>query len=84
METLLQSVRKTNRAVIVHEGCRRGGIGAEIACNIQQEAFDFLDAPIERVGALNVPIPFSEPLEDAVIPGEEEIIKAVKKVLYQA
>jgi pyruvate/2-oxoglutarate/acetoin dehydrogenase E1 component len=83
IETLLQSVRKTNRVVIVHEGCRRGGIGAEIACNIMEEAFDFLDAPLERVGALNVPIPYSEPLENAVIPGEEEIATAVKKVLYR-
>lgn len=83
LETILQSVRKTNRAVIVHEGCRRGGIGAEIACNIMEEAFDFLDAPIERVGALNVPIPYSEPLENAVIPGEEDIAMAVKKVLYR-
>jgi pyruvate/2-oxoglutarate/acetoin dehydrogenase E1 component len=83
LETLLQSVRKTNRVVIVHEGCRRGGIGAEIASNIMEEAFDFLDAPIQRVGALNVPIPFSEPLENAVIPSEEEIATAVKKVLYR-
>ncbi len=83
LETLLQSVRKTNRVVIVHEGCRRGGIGAEIACNIMEEAFDFLDAPIQRVGALNVPIPYSEPLENAVIPSEEEIATAVKKVLYR-
>jgi pyruvate/2-oxoglutarate/acetoin dehydrogenase E1 component len=83
LETLLQSVRKTNRVVIVHEGCRRGGIGAEIACNIMEEAFDFLDAPIQRVGALNVPIPYSEPLENAVIPGEEEIATAVKKVFYR-
>lgn len=81
IETLLQSVRKTNRVVIVHEGCRRGGIGAEIASNIMEEAFDFLDAPIQRVGALNVPIPYSEPLENAVIPSEEEIATAVKKVL---
>lgn len=82
LETLLQSVRRTNRLVIIHEGCRRGGIGAEISSLIQEEAFDFLDAPIQRVGALNVPIPYSEPLEQAVIPGEEDIIKAVKKVLY--
>jgi len=84
LETLLQSVRRTNRVVVVHEGCRRGGIGAEIASQIQEEVFDYLDAPIERVGALNVPIPYSEPLENAVIPGEEDIIKAVKKVLYMA
>ena len=82
LETLLQSVRRTNRVVVVHEGCRRGGIGAEIASQIQEEVFDYLDAPIQRVGALSVPIPYSEPLENAVIPGEEDIIKAVKKVLY--
>jgi pyruvate/2-oxoglutarate/acetoin dehydrogenase E1 component len=82
LETSLQSIRKTNRAVIVHEGCRRGGIGAEMASTITEEAFDYLDAPIERVGSLDVPIPYSEPLENAVIPGEEDIIKAVKKVLY--
>ncbi len=84
LETLLQSVRKTNRVVIVHEGCRRGGIGADIACTIVEETFDFLDAPIQRVGALNVPIPYSEPLEKAVIPDEEDIIEAVKKVLYRS
>jgi len=83
LNPLLRSIRKTNRAVIVHEGCRRGGIGAEISSQIQEEAFDFLDAPIERVGALNVPIPYSEPLENAVIPGEKDIVMAVKKVLYR-
>ena len=83
LETTLQSIRKTNRAVIVHEGCRRGGVGAEIASRISEEAFDYLDAPIERVGSLDVPIPYSEPLEIAVIPGEEKIISAVKKVLYR-
>jgi pyruvate/2-oxoglutarate/acetoin dehydrogenase E1 component len=81
LETLLQSVRKTNRVVVVHEGCRRGGIGAEISSQIQEGAFDYLDAPIQRVGALNVPIPYSDPLEKAVIPDEEVIIEAVKKVL---
>jgi pyruvate/2-oxoglutarate/acetoin dehydrogenase E1 component len=83
LETTLQSIRKTNRAVIVHEGCRRGGIGAEMASTITEEVFDYLDAPIERVGSLDVPIPYSEPLENAVIPGEEKIISAVKKVLYR-
>lgn len=83
LDTILQSVRKTNRAMIVHEGCRRNGIGAEVACLIQEEAFDYLDAPVERVGALNVPIPYSEPLEKAVIPDEEDIVTAVKKLLYQ-
>ncbi|MBM4339328.1 MAG: alpha-ketoacid dehydrogenase subunit beta [Deltaproteobacteria bacterium] len=83
LDSILQSVRKTNRVVIVHEGCRRNGIGAEISSLIQEEAFDFLDAPVERVGSLNVPIPYAEPLEKAVIPDEEDIVTAVKKVLYR-
>lgn len=83
LETILQSVRKTNRVVVVHEGCRRNGIGAEISSLIQEEGFDFLDAPVERVGSLNVPIPYTESLEKAVIPDEEDIISAVKKVLYR-
>ncbi len=82
MEILLHSIRKTNRMVIVHEGCKRGGIGAEIASNIMEEAFDFLDAPVGRVGALDVPIPYSEPLEKRVIPDENSIDMAVKEVLY--
>lgn len=84
LETILRSVRKTNRVIIIHEGCRRGGIGTEIACSIQEEAFDYLDAPVERIGALNVPVPYSEPLESAVIPNEKDIIRGVKKLLYQA
>ena len=83
IETILQSIYKTNRVVIVHEGCLRGGIGAEIAAQIQEKAFDYLDAPVERIGALNVPIPYSEPLENAVIPDEEDIVTSVKKVLYR-
>jgi pyruvate dehydrogenase E1 component beta subunit len=84
IETVLKSVRNTNRVVIVHEECRQGGFGAEIAAQIQEQAFDFLDAPVERVGAKDVPIPYSEPLERAVIPQEEDIVKAVKKVLYRS
>jgi pyruvate dehydrogenase E1 component beta subunit len=83
LKTVLQSVCKTNRVVIVHEECRRGGFGAELSSLIQEEAFDYLDAPVERVGALNVPIPYSESLEKAVIPDEEDIVTAVKKVLYR-
>jgi pyruvate/2-oxoglutarate/acetoin dehydrogenase E1 component len=84
METVLKSIRNTNRAVIVHEECRRGGFGAEIAAQIQEQAFDFLDAPVERVGAKDVPIPYSQPLESDVIPQEDDIVRAVKKVLYRS
>jgi acetoin:2,6-dichlorophenolindophenol oxidoreductase subunit beta len=78
---VLDSVRKTNRVVIVHEACRRGGFGGELAAQIQEEAFDDLDAPIQRVGALDVPIPYSKPMEEYVIPDEERIAAAVRKVL---
>ncbi len=84
LESVLRSVRKTNRIVIAHEACRRGGFGGELAAEIQEQAFDHLDAPIERVGALDVPIPYSKPLEEAVIPDEARIIAAVKKVLGRA
>jgi len=80
-ETLLESARKTNRVVIVHEACRRGGVGAEIAAIIQEKAFDYLDAPIERVGAADVPVPFAPILEDFVIPDEGKIVDAIRRVL---
>jgi len=80
-EMLLESVRKTNRVVIVHEACRRGGVGAEIAAIIQEKAFDYLDAPIERVGAADVPVPFAPILEDFVIPDEGKIVDAIRRVL---
>ena len=83
LETVLRSVRKTGRVVIAHEACRRGGFGGELAAQIQEEAFDFLDAPIRRVGALDVPIPYSKPMEEYVIPDEERIVAAVKRVLGQ-
>ncbi|MDI3535291.1 MAG: acetoin:2,6-dichlorophenolindophenol oxidoreductase subunit beta [Thermosediminibacterales bacterium] len=79
-DTILESVKKTHKAVIVHEACVRGGFGGEIAAVITEKAFDYLDAPIKRVGALNVPIPFNGKLENYVIPGTEDIIKAVKAV----
>ena len=81
LETILRSVRKTNRVVIAHEACRRGGFGGELAAQIQEEVFDFLDAPIQRVGALDVPIPYSKPMEEYVIPDEARIVAAVKRVL---
>jgi pyruvate/2-oxoglutarate/acetoin dehydrogenase E1 component len=84
LDAILRSVRKTNHAVIAHEACRRGGFGAELAAEIQEKAFDFLDAPVGRVGALDVPIPYSKPLEEFVIPSEDRIIAAVRRVLGRA
>jgi pyruvate/2-oxoglutarate/acetoin dehydrogenase E1 component len=80
-ETLIQSVCKTGGAVIVDEGYQRFGVTAELAAVIAKGAFDYLDAPIERVGAMDVPIPFSPPLEFATIPDEARIIQAVHRVL---
>ena len=79
--TVVASVRKTRRAVVVHEACRTGGFGAELAARIQEELFDELDAPIQRIGARNVPIPFSPPLEDFVVPHVDQVIDAVRRVI---
>ncbi len=80
LETVLVSVRKTGRLVIAHESHRRLGIGAEIAALVQEQAFDYLDAPILRVGALDVPIPAAKPLEDFVLPGKAQILDALMAI----
>jgi len=81
MQTIAQSVRKTNRVVIVHEGCKTGGAGAEIGMKIQEELFDYLDAPIVRLGAADAPVPCSRYLEDNSIPRPENIVEAVKNLV---
>ena len=81
-ETILNSVKKTGRVVIVTEDCKTAGVSAEIAAIIAEEALDYLDAPIKRVTTPDVPIPFSPPLEQYVIPDEKRIVKAVKEVVY--
>jgi pyruvate/2-oxoglutarate/acetoin dehydrogenase E1 component len=80
-KTVIESVKKTNHLVVAHETWKRAGWGAEIASVVQEEAFDYLDAPIVRVGAKNVPMPFASPLQDFVTPNYKDVIKAVKKVL---
>lgn len=82
-ETVVQSAKKTNRVVIVHEAVRNGGIGAEIAAQIQEEAFDYLDAPIARVAAPFSPVPFSPALEMSYVPSAESIIEGVRGVLHR-
>jgi len=79
--TVLQSVAKTHRLVIAHEAVETGGLGAEIAARVQAEAFDELDAPIERVGAPFAPVPASPVLEAAFVPGTDAIVKAALKTL---
>ena len=81
IETLVHSVKKTHRAVIVHEAHLSYGPGAEIAARLADEAFDYLDAPIKRVGAKDIPIPMAPHLESYVIPQEDDIEKAVRSVI---
>lgn len=81
MEAVLDSVRRTNRAVVAEEGWRSCGMGAEIASRIYEEAFDDLDAPITRVAADEVPVPYNRGLEREVIPDEQDIITAVRKLV---
>ena len=81
LDAVLESVRKTNRLVVAHEAVEHGGFGAEIAAEVQSAAFDFLDAPIERVGAPFEPIPLSPQLEDAYLPGADEIRAAARTTL---
>ncbi len=80
-ETILASVKKTGRLVTVEESRARNGAGAEIAAMVASEGFDFLDAPIQRVGGLDVPIPYSPPLEGIFIPNEDRIIEAIRQVM---
>lgn len=79
-ETIFASVRKTHRAIVVYEDWRSGGFGAEIAARIGEKCFDDLDAPVGRVGGLNVPMPYSRPLELLCIPNEGDVVAAVQKL----
>lgn len=79
--TVVNSVKKTHRAMIVHEAVRFGGLGGEIAAQIQEEAFDYLDAPVARVGAPFSPVPFSPALEKHYVPNADSIVAAAKKQL---
>jgi pyruvate dehydrogenase E1 component beta subunit len=81
METIINSVKKTHRLVIVHEEVKFCGSGAEIAAAVAEDGFDYLDAPIVRVAAPFAPVPFSPSLENAFIPGEDQVIQAVKRVM---
>jgi pyruvate/2-oxoglutarate/acetoin dehydrogenase E1 component len=80
-ETIVGSVKKTGRVVVVYEGYTTGGFGAEIVACINELAFDWLDMPVVRVGAADVPVPMSEPLEDAAIPDTQRIIEAIRQIL---
>jgi pyruvate dehydrogenase E1 component beta subunit len=76
LDTILESVQKTNRVVIVEEGWPHGGVGANMAALIQEQAFDYLDAPVQRVTGADVPMPYSKPLEQAAFPHSEHAVQA--------
>jgi pyruvate dehydrogenase E1 component beta subunit len=76
LDTILDSVRKTNRVIIVEEGWPHGGVGANLAALIQEQAFDYLDAPVGRVTGADVPMPYSKPLEQASFPHAEHVVRA--------
>jgi pyruvate/2-oxoglutarate/acetoin dehydrogenase E1 component len=80
-ETVVNSFKKTHRGLIVHEAVRFGGIGAEIAAQITELAFDYLDAPVGRVGAPFAPVPFSPPLEKEYVPDAGRIVSTAKEIL---
>ena len=80
-EIITASVKKTHRVVVLHEACVTGGIGGEIVAKIAENVFDYIDAPIKRVGIPDVPVPYAKSLEDAIVPNEEMLITCVKEVM---
>jgi 2-oxoisovalerate dehydrogenase E1 component len=80
-ETIVNSIKKTNRLLVVHEAVKRGGVGAELCAAVIEKAFGYLDAPPLRLGAREVPMPYNDGLERATIPSEEDIIAGVRRLL---
>jgi pyruvate dehydrogenase E1 component beta subunit len=80
LDTIVASVRKTNRCVIVEEGWPHGGVGANLAALIQEHAFDHLDAPVLRVTGEDLPMPYSKPLEQIAFPHEPQIVERVRSI----
>jgi pyruvate/2-oxoglutarate/acetoin dehydrogenase E1 component len=78
--TLIESAKKTSRAIVIDEGYERYGVTAELASVIATGAFYDLDAPVKRMGAMHVPIPFSPPLEDVTVPTEQNVFEAARKL----
>jgi pyruvate dehydrogenase E1 component beta subunit len=83
LDTIVESVRKTNRAIVVEEGWPHGGVGANLAALIQEQAFDHLDAPVMRVTGADVPMPYSKPLEQSAFPHEEHVVEAARSIVAQ-
>ena len=77
-DAIMTSIRKTNRALVVHEDTRTGGFAGEIIARINEQAFEWLDAPVLRVTAADIPLPYSPPLEDYVLPQTGDIVHAAR------
>jgi pyruvate dehydrogenase E1 component beta subunit len=83
-ETIVKSVQKTNRCVVAHEAIVRMGFGAEVAAVVQEQAFDYLDAPVQRVGAKFTPLPFAPVMEQFVVPHEQDVLAAIKRTVERS
>ncbi|HET6486652.1 MAG TPA: alpha-ketoacid dehydrogenase subunit beta [Spirochaetia bacterium] len=81
MDTIVESVRKTGKAIVAHQACRTGGVGAEISARIAEDAFEYLDAPVKRVTGMDCPIPYNIELEKMSLPDEKEIAQAVRDLV---
>jgi 2-oxoisovalerate dehydrogenase E1 component beta subunit len=79
-QAILASVKKTSKALVLHEASRTGGIGGEIAATIAEEAFEWLDAPVIRVASIDTPVPYSPPLEDYYLPQIKDVLDAARKL----
>jgi pyruvate dehydrogenase E1 component beta subunit len=82
-ETVVASVKKTGRCVVVEEGWQQSGVGAEVAARIMESAFDYLDAPVARVSGKDVPMPYAANLEKLALPTVAEVVDAAKAVCYR-
>jgi pyruvate dehydrogenase E1 component beta subunit len=80
-EAILESIRKTGKAIVVHEACKRGGVGGDIAAMIMEEAYDDMDGPVERIAGKNTPIPYSVDLEKVCVPTVDDIVEGVLKMI---
>jgi acetoin:2,6-dichlorophenolindophenol oxidoreductase subunit beta len=83
-EAIVDSVKKTNRCVVTHEAVTRMGFGAEVTAVVQEQAFDWLDAPVERVGAKFAPLPFAPVMEQYVVPHAEDVLNAIRRTVGRA
>jgi pyruvate/2-oxoglutarate/acetoin dehydrogenase E1 component len=79
-QAIAATVKKTNRAILLHEDVRTGGLAGEIAAVINEEAFDYLDAPIVRITSKDTPVPFSPPLEDWYLPNVGDVVREAKRL----